>query len=108
MIKNVKQKIYGTAFILLVVVIYYITKVKCPILTLTGIKCLGCGMTRAVISAIKLDFKAAFSYHYMFWSIPLIYLIFLFDGRIFKKKCLNVILYILLSSGFVINWIIHI
>ncbi|MBS7298776.1 MAG: DUF2752 domain-containing protein [Eubacteriales bacterium] len=108
MVKSIKQKVYATVLILFAVAIYYLTNVKCPILEVTGIRCLGCGMTRAIISAIKFNFKAAFSYHYMFWSVPLIYLIFLFDGRIFKRKCLNVILYILLLSGFVINWIMHI
>jgi hypothetical protein len=44
--------------------------IGCPIKYLTGISCLGCGMTRAVISALKCDFAKAMEYHPLFW-IPI-------------------------------------
>ncbi len=81
-------------------------RINCPILTLTGIPCLGCGMTRAVGSALRLDFAGAFSYHFMFWSLPLLFFCFMKDGRIFKNKYLNLIFYALILAGFVANWIL--
>ena len=37
--------------------------ITCPIRFLTGISCPGCGMTRALLSALRMDFQAAFYYH---------------------------------------------
>ena len=37
--------------------------ITCPIRFLTGISCPGCGMTRALLSALRFDFQAAFFYH---------------------------------------------
>ena len=59
---------------LLVVIFIY----KCPTRFIFGIPCPSCGMTRAFLSAAKLDFKAAFYYHPLFGiiGIELVYLIF--------------------------------
>ena len=62
-------------------------------------------MTRAVLSAIKLDFAAAFSYHPMFWSIPVLYLYFLFNGKVFNKKTLDIGILIFIAVGFFISWV---
>lgn len=35
----------------------------CPFRFFFGISCPGCGMTRALLAALRLDFAAAFSYH---------------------------------------------
>jgi hypothetical protein len=43
--------------------IFNIVGISCPIKFLTGISCPGCGMTRALIHALRLDFAAAFFYH---------------------------------------------
>ena len=48
-------------------------KISCPIRTLTGIACPGCGITRALTCAVKLDFRGAFYYHPLWITIiPLI------------------------------------
>ncbi|MBQ4087073.1 MAG: DUF2752 domain-containing protein [Clostridia bacterium] len=65
-------------------------------------------MTRAVLSALRFRIAEAFSYHMMFWSLPILYLFFLFDGKLFRQKWLNAICLILIGVGFVINWIISI
>lgn len=43
--------------------------ITCPIKFMTGISCAGCGMSRAWIAAIHLDFARAFYYHPLFWII---------------------------------------
>ena len=43
--------------------IFNIVGISCPIKFITGISCPGCGMTRALIHALRLDFASAFFYH---------------------------------------------
>ncbi len=82
-----------------------VLEMPCVFLRLTGYECIGCGMTRALLSALNFDFSSAFEYHWMFWSVPLLGLYALFDGNVFKNKFLNIIVLILLGLGFVIHWI---
>ncbi len=66
-------------------------------------------MTRAFFSALKLDFSAAFYYHKMFWSLPILYAYFLFDGKIFSRFTRSAMtdwaILFLIAIGFVFNWI---
>ena len=39
---------------------------KCPFKLFLHVECPGCGMTRAMISVLKLDFRQAFTYHPLF------------------------------------------
>ena len=43
---------------------------RCPILWLTGVPCPGCGMTRALTHAVRLDFAGAFYYHPLWFAVP--------------------------------------
>lgn len=56
--------------------------IGCPIRFLTGISCLGCGMTRAWLAVLRLDWKGAFYYHPAFWLPPLILLVYLLKNKI--------------------------
>ena len=49
--------------------IFFLTGVSCPIKFITGISCPGCGMTRALTHALRLDFAAAFSYHPLWLAV---------------------------------------
>ena len=40
--------------------------VTCPIKFLTGISCPGCGMSRAWLAALRLDWRVAFAFHPLF------------------------------------------
>jgi len=106
-IKHLKWKLLLTIVFLLLVAALYASPISCLFLHVFGIRCPGCGMTRALIAALQFDFKTAFSYHMMFWSIPLLYFCMLYDGKLFAEKYLNVILYSVLGLGFLVNWIIH-
>lgn len=57
-------------------IVFGIIGIGCPIKWTTGISCAGCGMTRAYLSLLHLDIKHAFIYHPLFWSVPLVLLIF--------------------------------
>lgn len=88
-----KRLIYSFLFILLLLVILYIygsDPNKGPILPcifnlVTGYKCPGCGMTRAINSLMHGDFISAYDYNKLILLIPIgliIYLIF----KILKKN----------------------
>ncbi|HHW45836.1 MAG TPA: DUF2752 domain-containing protein [Clostridiales bacterium] len=66
--KALKSLLFYAALFAVVVIIDY----KCPIKALFGIACPGCGMVRAWLSVLKLDFKSAFYYHPLFFVAPLI------------------------------------
>ena len=87
-----------------IIAVLYFLEVPCLFQHLFHIPCLGCGMTRALISAIQLDFVAAFRYHPMFWSLPFIGLYLIANGNLFGKKMDRIILVAILV-GFLINWI---
>ena len=103
-IKNLKIKFICSCIILCYVIICYKINFSCIIYKITGIPCLGCGMTRALLSSLQGNISEAFDYHIMFWSIPLLYWYFIFDGKLFKKKWLNNNILILIIIGFLINW----
>ncbi len=104
-IKHLKTKLLVTAAVLIYAAILYISPISCVFYEIFGIPCMGCGMTRAWLSALKLDFSMAFSYHFMFWLLPILFICFLRDGRLFDKKEFNIIFYSLTIIGFLINWV---
>ncbi len=103
--KRLVEKLAVTGILLVAVSVMYALKIPCIILTLTGHECAGCGMTRALMSAVRLDFAGAFSYHGMFWSVPILYIFFVFDGRVFKKRWMNTAVLALIAAGFLANYV---
>ena len=71
--------------VLLLIVLFY----HCPFRWIFGMDCPGCGMTRALLSALKLDFQAAFSYHPLFWLFGPIFFYLLFYEYIGKWIKIN-------------------
>ncbi|MBQ8741022.1 MAG: DUF2752 domain-containing protein [Clostridia bacterium] len=104
-IKYLKNKLALTALYIAVLLLFWTFGIPCLYKHLLGFCCPGCGMSRAYFSLLRLDFVAAFNYHPMFWSVPIAYLYFLFDGRLFGKKILDYTVMILIVLGFIINWI---
>lgn len=61
--------------------------ITCPIKYLTGISCPGCGMSRACLNALRLDFEAAFAYHPLWPALlPVLCLLLVFHLHGFKKS----------------------
>lgn len=107
-ITNLKIKLFVLFAVALWAAAMYVFKIPCPFYALFHTPCLGCGMTRAVVSFIKFDFVEAFLHHYMVWSLPVLLLCFLYDGRLFKSKSANIILYAIIIAGFILNKVIRI
>lgn len=103
--KDLLKKLSFLPFILVLLYFFY----ECPMEHVIGISCPGCGMTRALISFIKLDFKMAFHYHPLFPLVIILaigYLIDLFKIVQFNKKVKNIILWISLAA-FIIVYLIR-
>jgi hypothetical protein len=87
--------------------LYLLTGENCLFRALFHIECPFCGMTRAHLAALRLDFAAAFGYHPLFFlGVPFLFLIshdMLFKGRLQKPYEITVIL---LLAAFVINFVI--
>ena len=69
----------------------YFLEITCPILYLTGISCAGCGMSRAWIRLLHLDFAGAFYYHPLFW-IPAVAVILVPFWKKIPKKVKNALI----------------
>lgn len=80
-----------TAAVAAGVCIMRLLDISCLFKAVTGIDCMSCGMTRAYISLLSGDIKAAFYYHPLFWTVPFIYLV-LFFRRKFRPIIFNIII----------------
>lgn len=80
--KKIKNAIYAVFSIAFFYIMLDIIGIGCPIKFLTGISCFGCGMTRAWLSVLRLDWKSAFYYHPAFWLPPPMLLLYLFKNKI--------------------------
>ncbi len=67
--------------------------ITCPIKHLTGISCPGCGMTRACLSALRLNFSAAFAYHPLWIVLPPVAVLGLLFHVKQKKRALSVLIW---------------
>ena len=106
-VKNLKLKLLITIVYIALIVLMRLLGITCIYKFLFDVPCPGCGMTRACIAAMRLDFCEAFAYNPMFWSVPILYLYFLCDGALFKNKIINLGVMITMLAGIVINWIVQ-
>ena len=105
-IKNPKEKLIFVFGVILYIFILRIFNSTCIIKEVLHIPCPGCGMTRAIFSALRFDFVQAFAYHPLFPLVPLIFLYFIFDGRLIKKS-VDITLIIAMFAAFLVVWILR-
>lgn len=108
-ISSVKYKGYKLLFLLLLLLgicFLYSAKIGCVWNCFLGIPCPGCGMTRALIALLHGDVKASLKYHFMLFSVPVLFLYVWLDGQLFKSKILNIAVLTAIASGFFIKWIL--
>lgn len=84
--QHFRQRLTFLAIGALVLLAWVLLRLPCPIRALTGIPCPGCGMSRAWLAFVRLDLAAAFRYHPLFWTVPLVVLLVLYDGTLFTRK----------------------
>lgn len=84
-----KEVLHNIICLILILILYYAAtwSTGCPIRYILGISCPGCGMTRAWLAVLHLDFAAAFSYHPLFPLGLLAIIAIVFYPWIDFKKC---------------------
>lgn len=102
---NLKFKFTFTIIYLFILLLASVLKLPCIFVGTMGIPCPGCGMTRALKSAIAFDFVKAFSYHWMFWALPIMYIYFLWEGRVFENGKIDKVIWCVIGVGFLANWV---
>ncbi len=91
-----------------VLLLWVVMDWPCIFRAVTGIPCIGCGLSRAWLAALRLDFAAAFRYHPMFWSIPILFLMAMWDGCLFPRALWNHLLAGGVTAGFFVCYLIRI
>lgn len=84
-LKRYKDIICPAAVIAALYTALSLAGIGCPIKFITGISCLGCGMTRAWLAVLRLDLAAAFHYHPLFMLPPVAAVLYLAKARINQK-----------------------
>lgn len=105
---ELRSKLQLMAILGAVILGMYLLKAGCIIKRIIGVDCPGCGMTRAALSLLQGDIAGAFAYHGMVWSLPLLLLLFLYDGKLFRSRGLNAALWTVLGVGFAVNWLVKV
>ena len=104
-IAHAKEKLL-TLFLLAVLVwARWQFQIPCPIREWVGIPCPGCGMSRAYYCLLHGSIADAFHWHAMFWSVPLLGVYYLTDGRLFQKRWIDYTILVAIAVGFVANWV---
>lgn len=87
--------------------IWILLDLGCPIRNVTGVICPGCGMSRAWFAALGLDLPQAFRYHPMFWSVPVVVGMGLYDFRPLKPRWLNYLILFALFLGLTVCYVMR-
>lgn len=103
--KEIIVKLLFSVFYLSLVLVFYRLGIGCFFMSLFGIPCPGCGITRACLSLLHLDFAGAVRYNPMVFSLPVLYIYFWTDGRLFGKTADRVVVSLILL-GFLVSWIL--
>jgi len=80
-----KGKFAIAVTIFVVYFLLHVIGIGCPIKFISGISCGGCGMTRAWLSVLHLDFRSAFYYHPLFLLLPVYAFVYFFRNKLGHK-----------------------
>lgn len=105
--KSFLLRLLFLAFLAGMMIFLVARETPCLIRKYTGLLCPTCGMSRAWLAAFRWDFSAAFSYHPMFWSIPVLGMTYLLDGTVPKIRWISRWLYVGIFVGFVLCYLIR-
>lgn len=102
-----KESIILLAVVILITATFYFFNIGCIWKKLFGIECPTCGMTRAWKAMLRGDIRAAFEFHPLFFTIPILWAYILFDGKLLKNEIANIVVLITIFVAFFIVYIIR-
>ena len=102
-------KKYGSVIVKILAIVAVVLFYRCPARTIFNMDCPGCGLTRACLSALRFDFKAAFEYHPLFPLFGAWMVYFILYEPINRKIKVNtrfiMIAAVVTSVAFIVVWI---
>ena len=104
--KKSNQKPLFHLFLIFLPIIRFNLKFGCPIQFFTGISCLGCGMSRAALALLKLDFELAFTMHPLIFLMPFVAIAIIFRNKLSPK--IKNILFVVTIALFIVVYIFRI
>ena len=106
-ITHLPVKLALTAAYLGLAALWYICDIPCVFRAALGVRCPGCGTTRAWLAAICGRLPEAFSYNPLFWAVPVLYIFILYDGHIFRKELLNRAVCLTILAGYLVLFLLR-
>jgi hypothetical protein len=94
--KIIRERLMLIFSIFIIYLFLNLLHIGCPIRFVTGLSCPGCGMTRAVLSALHLNFEEAFYYHPLFLLSPVMVFLYLFEVYL-NPKLYKIIWFIIIA-----------
>ena len=104
-IRNLKEKLMLLFLYAAIILTAFFLGLPCVWQFLFGIPCPGCGMTRAVFSLLRFDIRGAAFLHPMVFFLPLLFLYYLYDGRLFANRKIDRLLLWTIAFGFLAQWV---
>ena len=95
-------KLLGTLAVAVYVYLMVVWQIPCWMKTLVALPCPGCGMTRAWAAALHGNLWRALSLHPWFWSVPILYLYILADGKLLGRPKADAWIIGICLGGFVL------
>lgn len=111
MIKKIRYlpaKLILTAAYLAFAALWYIHDMPCIFRAALGIRCPGCGTTRAWLAALDGRLPEAFSYNPLFWAVPVLYIFILYDGHVFGNERLDRVIIATILAGYLALFLLRI
>ena len=99
---KLKYKLIDCLFVLIFIIFMYMLNIPCFFKIFFDVECSGCGITRAYINLFRLNIKKAFELNPMFWSVPIVCVLYLFDEKFSKYKRVISTVLNLIYLGFII------
>lgn len=105
--KKYLQPLIPFSIAAVIYLIFHLVGIGCPIKFISGVSCPGCGMSRAWLWVLLLDFETAFYFHPLFWAVPIFPVLFILNsaGKLSQKKydlCLTIV-----GALFIIVWLVR-
>lgn len=101
-IRRVLLFVFLAVYFAIAYCLMYYFNISCVFLEILNIPCPGCGMTRAFLSLLRLDFLSAAKYNIVIFLMPYVFMYIFFD---FKHRIHKILLGIIAIISMV-NWII--